>query len=171
HVLVRGYEDGKLVERVDAVRSVCRALLAQNQWNEVLAVARSADLRYIVTNATEAGYALDAADHVDSVSPKSMPAKLSRVLWERFEAGAPPLVLLPCELIEGNAAKLCDIVCSLARQWSLPGDFVSWVTGRCQWLDNLVDCIVTPGPADHPLAARDKLLVCAEPFPLWAIPR
>jgi tagaturonate reductase len=171
HVLVRGYHEGKLVERIEPVKSIRRALTAENQWDEVLAVARSPELRSIVTNATEAGYAVDPGDRADSVPPKSMPAKLIRVLWERFRADGQPLVLLPCELIEGNATKLCDIVCSLAQQWSLPERFVSWVTGECQWLKNLVDCIVTPGPADHPLAASDKLLVSAEPYALWAIER
>ncbi|MGE5191777.1 MAG: hypothetical protein ACM3U2_04700 [Deltaproteobacteria bacterium] len=171
HVLVRGYHEGKLVERIEPVRSIRRALVAQNQWDDVLAVARSPELRYVVTNATEAGYAVDAADRVDSAPPRSMPAKLTRVLWERFRADGAPLVLLPCELIEGNAAKLCEIVCSLARQWSIPDAFVNWITRECQWLKNLVDCIVTPGPADHPRAATDKLLVSAEPYALWAIQR
>jgi tagaturonate reductase len=171
HVVVRGYHEGKLVERIEPVKSIRRALIAQDQWDEVLAVARSPELRYIVTNATEAGYAVDPADRADSAPPKLMPAKLTRVLWERFQAGGPPLVLLPCELIEGNATKLCEIVCSLARQWELSESFLTWVTGQCQWLKNLVDCIVTPGPADHPLAATDKLLVSAEPYTLWAIQR
>jgi tagaturonate reductase len=171
HVLVRGYQEGTLVERIESVRSVCRALIAQNQWEGVLDVARSPKLHYVVTNATEAGYAVDAGDRVDSVPPKSMPAKLTRLLWERFQSGGTPLVLLPCELIEGNATKLCEIVCSLARGWSLPEAFLNWVTGQCQWLANLVDCIVTPGPADHPLTATDKLLVSAEPYALWAIQR
>jgi tagaturonate reductase len=171
HVCVRGFQDGKLVERIEPVRSVRRALIALNQWDEVLAVARSPDLRFIVTNATEAGYAIDPGDRVDSAPPHSMPAKLTRVLWERFQTGATPLVLLPCELIEGNATKLCEIVCSLGRQWSLPEAFRTWVTDQCQWLKNLVDCIVTPGPIDHPLVATDKLLVSAEPYALWAIQR
>ncbi len=171
HVLVRGYQEGELVERIEAVRSIRRALVAQDHWDDVLAVARLPALRYIVTNATEAGYAVDPADCIASAPPKSMPAKLTRVLWERFQTGGTPLVLLPCELIEGNAAKLCDIVCSLARGWSLPESFLKWVTNPCQWLRNLVDCIVTPGPTDHPLAATDKLLVSAEPYVLWAIQR
>jgi mannitol-1-phosphate/altronate dehydrogenase len=54
-----------------------------------------------------------------------MPAKLTRVLFERFQAGGSPLVLLPCELIEGNANKLRQIVTLLAPgQWirsSVPG--------------------------------------------------
>jgi len=169
HVVVRGCVDGKLVERTERVNAVSRALIAQNQWTDVLAVARSPDLRFLVTNATEAGYAVDPTDRADSAPPQSMPAKLTRVLFERFQAGRGPLVLLPCELIEGNANKLCEIVTGLARSWSLPAEFNTWLTENCQWLNNLVDCIVTPGPADHPLAAHDQLLVSAEPYSLWAI--
>lgn len=171
HVVVRGYDDGGLVERIDAVRSIQRALVAQTQWDDVLGVVRAPDLRYIVTNATEAGYALDPTDRLTSTPPKSMPAKLARVLWERFQSGGAPLVILPCELIEGNAPKLCEIVCSLGREWSLPEPFLKWVWGQCHWLKNLVDCIVTPGPADHLLSTSDKLLVSAEPYALWAIQR
>jgi tagaturonate reductase len=171
HVVVRGYADGELVERVESVRSISRALIAQNQWDGVLAVARSADLKYLVTNATEAGYAVDATDGADSSPPKSMPAKLTQVLWARFQSGGSPLVILPCELIEGNADKLCEIVSTLAWQWSLPDRFSEWVVGKCLWLKNLVDCIVTPGPVNHPLTPIDKLLVSAEPYMLWAVQR
>jgi len=171
HVLVRGLADGQIVDRTESVRSISRALVAQNQWDEVLTVARSNELRWIVTNATEAGYALHEADRADSAPPQSLPGKLTQVLWERFRARAAPPILLPCELIEGNAAKLCEIVCSLARAWSLPEIFTDWVARDCQWLKNLVDCIVTPAPANHPLANGDKLLVSAEPFMLWAIER
>src|SRR5215471_7595450 len=47
HVLVRGYENEKLVERVETVNSISRALNAATQWNEVLALARSPQLRFI----------------------------------------------------------------------------------------------------------------------------
>jgi tagaturonate reductase len=171
HVLVRGYAAGELVDRVEPVRSISRALVAQTQWADVLTVARSSELRYLVTNATEAGYALDVADCLDSHPPQSMPGKLTHVLWARFQAGAAPLVVLPCELIEGNAVRLCEIVSALARQWTLPEAFVEWVATRCQWLKNLVDCIVTPGPTDHALSQSDRLLVSAEPYMLWAIQR
>ncbi len=39
------------------------------------------------------------------------------------------------------------------------------------WLNNLVDCIVTPVPADVSLPAWDRMPVSAEPFALWAIQR
>jgi tagaturonate reductase len=171
HVLVRGYADGELVDRVEPVGSISRALVAQNEWPAVLEVARSVDLKFIVTNATEAGYAVDPTDTVHSLPPHSMPAKLTQVLWTRFQNGGAPLVILPCELIEGNADKLRAIVCSLASQWGLPANFTDWVEQHCFWLKNLVDCIVTPGPTDHALSSQDQLLVSAEPYHLWAIQR
>lgn len=171
HVVVRGLQDGTTIDRVEPVQSIARALSAVDQWPEVLEVARNPALRFVVTNATEAGYALDSSDHPGSVPPRSMPAKLTRVLWERFQSQGEPLVLLPCELIEGNAHVLRQIVVDLARTWCLPGLFLDWVQQHCCWLENLVDCIVTPGPADHPLAATDRLLVTAEPYMLWAIAR
>ncbi len=170
-VLVRGYEDGELIERVEPVRSVQRALSAAGQWDQVLAVARTPELRMIVSNATEAGYTLAPGDTVDSVPPQSMPAKLTRVLWERFQANGSPLTLLPCELFERNADRLRDLVLGLAHEWNLSVEFEAWVGRQCLWLNNLVDCIITNPPPDHPLAARDKLLVCAEPFALLAVER
>jgi len=171
HVVVRGFSDGELVERTEPVRSVSRALVAESQWADALTLARSPSLKFVVTNATEAGYAVDLADRLDSSPPKSLPAKLARVLWERFESHGEPVTLLPCELIEGNATKLLAIVQGIAREWSLPPIFIDWLARDCVWLSNLVDCIVTPGPTDHALSASDKLLVSAEPFALWAIQR
>lgn len=171
HVAVRGLSHGTVVDRVEPVASIARALSATCDWDEVLRVARSPDLRWVVTNATEAGYALDPADRPTSRPPSAMPAKLLQVLWARHQAGLGPLVLLPCELIEHNAPRLRQIVLDLARDWNLSADFQVWLHDRCLWLENLVDCIVTPGPTDHPLAAQDPLLISAEPYSLWAIAR
>jgi tagaturonate reductase len=169
HVLVRGYQDGKLVEGTEHVRCVKRALTATEQWADVLAVAKSPALRYIVSNATEAGYATDDSDRPDSAPPASMPAKLTQCLWHRFQAGAPPIVLLPCELFEQNAAKLLELVAGLARKWELPAPFETWLRERCRWLNSLVDCMITNVPADHPLLKEDPLAIHAEPYALWAI--
>lgn len=171
HVLVRGFDEGELVERTEHVRSISRALIAQTQWPQVLEAARSAWLQYIVTNSTEAGFDVDPGDRLESSPPASMPGKLTRVLWERFQAGAAPVVLLPCELIEGNATKLLGIVTGMARDWNLPPDFTEWLSRECVWLNNLVDCIVTPVPADVSLPEWDRMPVSAEPFALWAIQR
>lgn len=169
HVLVRGYEEGELVERIDEVKSISRGLVAATDWPKVLDAARSPHLKYIVSNTTESGYKLEPADTLHSGPPASFPAKLTRVLWERYQAEQPPLVILPCELIERNAEKLRDLVKQQIAAWQLPVTFEPWVREECVWLNSLVDCMVTRAPADHPLAKKDPLLIHAEPYALWAI--
>src|SRR5438270_13764727 len=53
HVLVRGLQNGGVVDRTEEVHSVSRALVAAREWNAVLDVARSAELRIIVSNTAE----------------------------------------------------------------------------------------------------------------------
>ena len=76
HIAVRGIFWGETVDRTEESASISRALAAATQWPEVLAVARSPDLRYILSNTTEAGYALDRADGPEPALPRSFPAKL-----------------------------------------------------------------------------------------------
>lgn len=170
-VLVRGYEDGQIVERVEVVRSIRRAIVAAEGWGEVLQLAASPELRYVISNSTEAGYVLDERDAVEDQPPRTMPAKLTRVLWQRYQAGGGPLVILPCELFEQNADKMRELVRTQAQRWQLPAAFETWFTNACLWLNNLVDCIITDPTPDLPLAKEDPLLVCAEPYALWAIQR
>src|SRR4051794_23130049 len=101
HVVVRGLEDGKVVDRVEEAASISRALFAASQWADILDVARSPALRFILSNTTEAGYAVEPADQQNPAGspPKSFPAKLAAVLHARWAAGRPGLTLLPCELI------------------------------------------------------------------------
>jgi len=153
-LLVRGVENGEIVDRVDCIASVSRGLEAATQWDAVLEFARSPDLKLIVSNTTESGYALSPDDALDASPPASFPAKLTRVLWERFRAKQSAPLILPCELFERNAERLRELVTTLARQWSLPADFLVWLERDCVWLNNLVDCIVTAPPPDHPLAPR-----------------
>lgn len=171
HALYRGVEDGEVVDRTIEINSVSRALIASENWPEILRVAASPELKYIVTNATEAGYETDGTDKLADSPPKSLPGKLAAVLWARFQSNGEPLVLLPCELIENNADKVQQLVVDQARAWGLSSDFISWVTEKCWWLNNLVDCIITDGPADHPLAATDKMMIQVEPYALLAIQR
>lgn len=171
HALYRGVEHGEVVDRTIEINSVSRALIASENWPEILRVAVSPELKYIVTNATEAGYETDGTDKLADSPPKSLPGKLAAVLWARFQSIGEPLVLLPCELIENNADKVQQLVVDQARAWGLSSDFISWVTEKCWWLNNLVDCIITDGPADHPLAATDKMMIQVEPYALLAIQR
>ncbi|MFL5341297.1 MAG: altronate dehydrogenase [Gemmataceae bacterium] len=168
-ILVRGLESGAVVDRVEPVHSVSRALAATKQWDELLHLTRSPELRYILSNTTEAGYNLDPNDRAEMAPPNSFPAKLLAVLRARFDAGLPGLTVIPCELREFQADQLLGLVTQVAQQWKLPADFAAWVNTQCVWLNTLVDRIVVGPPKDHPLSAKDPLLITAEPFAFWAL--
>lgn len=169
HVVIRGIEDGQVVDRVEPVESVSRALSANSQWDEVLRLARSPDLRYVLSNTTEKGYDLDETDTPDRAPPKSFPAKLLAVLRERHQAGLPGLTVVPCELREHNADLLSGLVGGLADKWGLGADFRGWLAGEVHWLNTLVDRIVTGTPEGHPLLASDAMLTACEPYALFAV--
>jgi tagaturonate reductase len=169
HLVVRGLAAGERIDRVEEVACVNRALAAGSQWNEILDLARSPDLRYIISNTTEAGFNLDAHDRPGSDPPHSFPAKLLAVLRARFEAGQGGLSIIPCELIHHQADVLQAAVLGLAATWRLPTELSDWIHNQCLWLNTLVDRIVVQAPRDHPLAGTDPLLIMAEPFAFWAL--
>src|SRR2546423_5477583 len=127
HVVVRGLENGQVVDRVEEVGSVSKALFAATQWPAILATACAPELQFIISNTTEAGYALDPADDEHEPAsddvPASFPAKLTAVLHARWMAGRAGVTLLPCELLEDNADRLLAIVLKLADTWNLPAKF------------------------------------------------
>jgi tagaturonate reductase len=168
HVVVRGFENGEVVDRVEVCDSVSRALHAPTQWADVLDLARSPQLHTILSNTTEAGFALDPADAPTDAPPKSFPAKLLSVLHARWQAGGEPPTVIPCELIEGNAGILRGLLAELAAGWNLPAGFHDYLA-RTPILHTLVDRIVTGTPAEHELLAIDPMLIVAEPFAFWAI--
>lgn len=169
HVLVRGLANGQVIDRVEVVESVSRALAAGRQWDEVRALARSPDLRYVLSNTAEEGYKLDPADTPAAIPPHSFPAKLAVLLKERCDAGLPGVTVLPCELFEGNADLLRGILLDLARQWNWPAAFADWLETQCSWHNCLVDRIVTVPPTPPAGLEDDALLTAAEPYALWAI--
>ncbi len=167
HVAVRGYENGQVIDRVEACASISRALHAGTQWNDVLDVARSPKLKAILSNTTEAGFQLDYDLPGDPV-PKSFPAKLLAVLRARFDAGLAPISVIPCELLEGNAGRLRTLIEGLAMEWNYGSAFAAWLKS-CPFHHTLVDRIVSGTPAEHPLLESDPLLIVAEPFAFWAL--
>lgn len=169
HLLVRGLENGQVVDRVEEISSVSRALVAGTQWAEVRALACSPSLKFVLSNTTEAGYTLDPADAATATPPASFPAKLAVLLKERFDAGLAGLTIIPCELIEGNARLLREAILGLACQWGYHAAFTKWVTDECVWLHTLVDRIVVGPPKDHPLTASDPMFIMAEPFAFFAL--
>ena len=179
-LVVEGIENGERVQETRVISSVSRAFSASDEWQDVLALARMPQLQYVFSNTTEVGIVADEVAQVDDAPPKSFPAKLTRFLWERAQAlefsSTAGLVVIPCELIENNGARLKEIVVSLAHRWQLGSTFAEWLDESVQFCNTLVDRIVpgTPRGSDAQritdmLGYEDALLTCCEPYRLFAI--
>ena len=177
-VLLRGSSAGRDVEDRRVVGAIECTLDPHSHWPDALRIAEAPDLRFVVSNTTEAGI-VDVAESYDpAVCPESFPAKAAALLKARYDAlgaEAPGLVFLPCELIEANGATLRRIVLAHVARWDFGPAFAAWVEERNLFLETLVDRIVPGFPAVEADALfarwgyRDPLTVAAEPFHLWVI--
>jgi len=178
-LLARGVEGGAVVDSRRVISSISRALNPYEDWAGLVALARSPQLRFVVSNTTEAGIAYVEEPHVSGTCPNSFPAKVAALLHERFLAvnGDPArgLVFVPCELIERNGAKLKEYVLQHAEAWKLGSAFTQWIESANFFLNTLVDRIVPgyPRAEAEALAAElgyvDQLLDTCEVFHLWVI--
>ena len=128
-------------------------------------------------NTTEAGIVHDSESTFDQMPPTSFPAKLTRVLYERFAAGQKGIVMLSCELIDNNGRELLKCVNQYIDDWKLSDDFRKWVNTENIFCSTLVDRIVPGRIRDQKeveaLAAangyEDPLMDVGEVFGIWVI--
>ena len=154
HVVIRGLENGQVVDRVEEVGSISQALVANSQWEEVRKVARSPELRFVLSNTTEAGYTLDETDKPTCAPPKSFPAKLLLLLQDRYEAKLPWLTII-VRTHEGNAGLLRTTLLAIAEKWSFAPAFRDWLANECVWLHTL-SIASLPRAKEHPLLRSDR---------------
>ena len=174
---LRGSEKGIKVDDKRVISAVNRCINPYGEWDKVLELSKSDDLEIIVSNTTEAGIVHDTESAFDQTPPVSFPAKLTRLLYERFTAGKPGIVMLSCELIDNNGKELLKCVNQYIDDWKLSEDFRAWVNEQNIFCSTLVDRIV-PGRIRDPkeveaLAAAngydDPLTDVGEVFGIWVI--
>jgi tagaturonate reductase len=177
----RGLEQGAPVQRTRLIGSLSRALVADQQWQAVREVARRPELRVILSNVTETGFRLDGSERWSwpaDRAPASFPAKLTDLLYTRFERlpDGPSLFVIPTELVARNGPLLAAMVEEAAARRELGDEFREWLARRVRFCSSLVDRITTgaPPPGERAdLASRlgyaDAILTVTEPHCLWAI--
>lgn len=175
-VISRGLDaTNTVIDSPRLITSVNRQLDAVDEFEAVLALARDPNIRFIFSNTTEAGLVYDRGDQFSDQPPASFPAKLTRLLYERYTHfnGDPQtgFIIIPCELIEDNGRRLQEIVQQYAVQWRLPPAFWAWVETANVFCSTLVDRIVTGLPPDEQLdlGYEDRFAVVAEYFYLFVI--
>ncbi len=177
---LRGLQEGKRYEKQQVVTSISRALSPRKQWKELVRLMESPELRFIISNTTEAGIVYrQEPPYKEGFCPESFPAKITALLYYRYrrfgDAPGNGIILLPCELLDQNGDILKDIVLRLAEEWGLPQRFLRWLEDENYFLNTLVDRIVTGVNPDslleewEKLGYRDELVNAAEPYHLWVI--
>jgi tagaturonate reductase len=178
-LILRGMEAGGRTEAKRIIASISRTLVAGRDWDAVIAAGSKPQIRVIVSNATEAGLALDPADTPGSKPPRSFLGKLTLVLVERWRSSAghdSDVAVIPCELVQNNGPLLQRLILDQSRAWNLPAAFAAWFQTSVHVASTLVDRIVVGTPRRDLLEAewgalgyRDDLLDIGEPFYLLAM--
>lgn len=178
--IIRGLnEKGDAVSDARLIRSVNREINVYNEYDAFLRLAHNPEMRFVFSNTTEAGIGYHAGDTFEDAPAVSYPAKLTRLLFERFSHfnGAPDKgwVIIPCELIDYNGDALRELVLRYAQEWVLPTAFTEWLNDANCFCSTLVDRIVTGYPRDEvaalqaELGYQDGFLDTAEHFYLFVI--
>lgn len=179
HVIEQGLKKGELVQETTLVKCVEGITNVFEEYEEFLKLGENPDLRFVVSNTTEAGIIFDQTDHsADSIS-KTFPGKLTALLYHRFKTfngdASKGLIFLPCELIEGNGDTLKECIQKYISFWRLPAEFSEWIDWKNIFCNTLVDRIVPGFPKgsideiQEKLGYKDDMAVMVEPYHFWAI--
>ncbi len=176
---LRGRVNGEEYVETRVITSIAKALTVHHDFEEYIALAALDDLRFFVSNTTEAGIVFHPEDRFEEPLHVTYPAKLTQFLYARYLAfdGVMDkgLIILPVELIDDNGIVLQKYVNDYIDLWELGEGFKTWVKDACIFTSTLVDRIVPGFPRDEKdeicakLGYNDDLLDTAEPFALGVI--
>ncbi|WP_088042575.1 tagaturonate reductase [Bacillus sp. EAC] len=176
---LQGIKDGCPVSEHIVIDSISRGINLFTDYQAYIELSAQEELRFIISNTTEAGIAYDPKDKLEDLPQKSFPGKLTAFLYHRFQAfsGDPKrgCVIIPCELIENNGKVLKEIILKYAQNWNLGNGFINWIEQANTFCSSLVDRIVPGFPSDTfnekttELGYQDELMVVGEQYHLWVI--
>ena len=176
---LNGIKDGETVKENTVIEAISRGVNPYKNYDGYMEIAKNPELRFVISNTTEAGIVLDKSDKLEDRPQSSFPGKLTALLYERYQhfkgSQDKGLIFIPCELIDKNGEKLKEIVLHFADAWGLEDSFKTWVEEANTFCNSLVDRIVPGYPKERieeirqELGYDDNLVVEAEPFHLWVI--
>jgi tagaturonate reductase len=184
HVNLQGRLDGKAVNSLERIDVISRALNPYTQNWAFMALAEQPEIRFVISNTTEAGITFDDSCKFTDAPASSYPGKLVQLLFRRYKTfnGDPTkgLIFMPCELIFLNGHHLKDCIRKYIELWK--DDFGADYEGFKEWFEKynyvcatLVDRIVPGFPRkdiaeiQEKVGYNDNLVVQAEIFHLWVI--
>ncbi|MBP9998370.1 MAG: tagaturonate reductase [Bacteroidales bacterium] len=179
HLNLQGLDEGQAVDSVDMIDVVSRGVNPYRDFQDYLKLAEQPEMRFVISNTTEAGIAFDPTCKFTDAPASSYPGKLVQLLHHRYTTfnGAMDkgFIIFPCELIFENGKHLKECIRKYIELWNLGEDFSNWFENACGVYSTLVDRIVPGYPRDtaaelcERVGYQDNLLVKAEIFHLWVI--
>ncbi|GHU67655.1 altronate oxidoreductase [Bacteroidia bacterium] len=179
HVYLEGIKDKQPIKEITLVKSLNKVLNPYEDYAAYRELFLDEALEMVISNTTEAGIRYEEGDDLTAEPPKSFPAKITALLYQRFQkfAGAKEkgLLFIACELIENNGSTLREYVLKHAEHNRLGNDFIEWIKTANHFYDTLVDRIVPGFPRETineikaELGYDDNLVVKGEYFHVWAI--
>ena len=178
-LFMNGIKNGEVLSERKVIDCIQRGINPYEDYDAYLANAENPNLRFVISNTTEAGISYNPEDNLEDAPQASFPGKLTALLYKRFHffngASEKGLIVIPCELIDRNGDNLKKIVLQYATDWNLGKGFVSWINNDNIFCNTLVDRIVPGYPRDkidtitEELGYIDNLVVEGEQFHLWVI--
>ncbi len=178
-VNLNGIKNGTPVNEYEVVDCIQHGINPYSDYDTYLKLAEEPNFRFVISNTTEAGIAYHPNDKLADTPAVSFPAKLTALLYKRFQhfngASDKGFIFLPCELIDKNGENLKRIILQYAKDWNLGNDFLHWIENDNIFCNTLVDRIVSGYPKNRidqitkDLGYQDNLVVEGEQFHLWVI--
>lgn len=178
-VVLEGLDKGISKSTKEVIDVIGDLINPYTEYDKYLSYAKSKDLKYIISNTTEAGICVDETDTCFTKTPKSFPGKLLSLLKARYdyfeEKSEASLHIIPCELIDYNGRKLKEALVTLSKIKGFDEKFINWLENDNKYYNTLVDRIVPGYPRNdinrfqEELGYIDNSLVKGEIFHLWVI--
>lgn len=179
HVNLMGLDHGKPVNQLEMIDVISRVLHPWSDFEGFLKLAEQPEMRFIVSNTTEAGICFEPDNKLEDKPANSYPGKLTQLLYHRYEyfkgAEDKGFIIFPCELIFHNGVELKKCIEKYIELWNLGEDFKAWFENYCPIYSTLVDRIVPGFPRNdidaikEKLQYNDNLVDRGEYFHLWVI--
>lgn len=179
HVNLQGLDNGEPVNSLTKIDVISRALNVYTQNDEFMRLAEQPEMRFVISNTTEAGITFDPTCKFTDKPASSYPGKLTQLLYHRYEYFkgdmSKGLIVFPCELIFLNGHKLKECILQYIELWQLGAEFKDWFLHACGVYATLVDRIVPGFPRKEideikaKLGYDDNMVVQGEFFHLWVI--
>ena len=175
HVNLQGIDKGEAVDSIQMIDVINGGLNPYTQNAEFMALAEDPNIRFVISNTTEAGIAFDPSCKLEDKPASSYPGKLTQLLYHRYNHfngdKSKGFIILPCELIFLNGKELKKCIYQYIDLWNLGEGFKKFVDEKNVFTNTLVDRINTgyPRGEDLGLGYEDNMVNTSEFFHLWVI--